>query len=696
MPNDQISFSRYADAKSIAPVTVTLAEVLDLVRNDRDLAITTAKLRAALARSPGEYAESKKKLAGVTFGAVHQDGRNHTTVTAKSGLMVIDIDKLGKLGKDAAALRDLAGQEPYTVAAFVSPSGDGVKIVVKISTEYRSKAEQAQLYSHAAKYFSERFGVPYDGTSKDIYTRLCFLCSDENVIENEIETVTTFEAPELTSEVFDTGHDTPGLERASPAPEAPPSSTPAPQANASAALRHIRNLLAEAGRAKLLDQNASRHSYMLSATVKVWRYILGGHLTEHDGETLANDYADLFTPAERATRLADWRRAFNGEGTKARAFELGPLHPDTPSQTPASAHQATSSHQEPEPTAERLASLLGSIYFPDWNNEPPPRPSALNLNGSRIALRGELSVFVAAASVGKSAVSGAIWGAAVGKPGRDYLGFEANLAPGERVLYIDTEQGHDTSWLCWSRAMRRAGYERGEGLDEVEGTYVNLRGIGDVRERLAAVCELVNIGSLGLCIVDGIGDLTKDTNDLAEAMHVVGILQTAAVRNGTAIVTTIHPNFKASGGLEKLPRGHLGSELMRKAVAALSIEKFAGDPAVRSITIPTSFKNRLDYDQITSFFRWSDELKMHVSCNVDDLAVAKANAKERQKLTALFEKILRPLHGRGVRYGELAELVAKEKDIEKRQAERLVNKAKAADIIAVDNLGLGLYLLAEE
>lgn len=696
MPNDQISFSRYTDAKSIAPVTVTLAEVLDLVRNDRDLAITTAKLRAALARSPGEYAEAKKKLAGVTFGAVHQDGRNHTTVTAKSGLMVIDIDKLGKLGKDAAALRDLAGQEPYTVAAFVSPSGDGVKIVVKISTEYRSKAEQAQLYSHAAKYFSERFGVPYDGTSKDIYTRLCFLCSDENVIENEIETVTTFEAPELTSEVFDTGRDTPGLERASPAPEAPPSSTPAPQANASAALRHIRNLLAEAGRAKLLDQNASRHSYMLSATVKVWRYLLGGHLTEQDGETLANDYADLFTPAERATRLADWRRAFNGEGTKARAFELGPLHPDTPAQTPAAAHQATSSHQEPEPTAERLASLLGSIYFPDWNNEPPPRPSALNLNGSRIALRGELSVFVAAASVGKSAVSGAIWGAAIGKPGRDYLGFEANLAPGERVLYIDTEQGHDTSWLCWSRAMRRAGYERGEGLDEVEGTYVNLRGIGDVRERLAAVCELVNIGSLGLCIVDGIGDLTKDTNDLAEAMHVVGILQTAAVKNNTAIVTTIHPNFKASGGLEKLPRGHLGSELMRKAVAALSIEKFAGDPAVRSITIPTSFKNRLDYDQITSFFRWSDEKKMHVSCDVDDLAVAKANAKERAKLAAFFEKILRPLNGRGIRYGDLAELVAAEKGTEKRQGERLVDKAIKANVITADKLGLGLYLLAEE
>jgi hypothetical protein len=696
MQNSEISFSQFATAKGTSPVTVTLAEVLDLVRNNRDLAITTAKLRAALARSPGEYADAKKELTCVTFGAVHTDGRNHTTVTARSGLMVIDIDKLGKLGKDAAALRDLAGQEPYTVAAFVSPSGDGVKIIVKIGTDYRSKNEQARLYGHAARYFSERFGVPYDGTSKDIYTRLCFLCSDENVIENEIETVATFEAPDLTSEVFDTGHDTPGVERASVAPEAPPLSTPAPLANASDALRHIRNLLAEAGRAKLLDQNASRHSYMLSATVKVWRYILGGHLTEHDGETLANDYADLFTPAERATRLADWRRAFNSEGTKARAFELGPLHPDAPSQTPASAHQATSSHQEPEPTAERLASLLGSIYFPDWHNEPPPRPSALNLNGSRIAQRGELSVFVAAASVGKSAVSGAIWGAAVGKPGRDYLGFEAQLAPGERVLYIDTEQGHDTSWLCWSRAMRRAGYERGEGLDEVEGTYVNLRGIGDVRERLAAVCELVNIGCLGLCIVDGIGDLTKDTNDLAEAMHVVGILQTAAVRNGTAIVTTIHPNFKASGGLEKLPRGHLGSELMRKAVAALSIEKFAGDPAVRSITIPTSFKNRLDYDQITSFFRWSDELKMHVACNVDDLAVAKANAKERAKLAALFEKILRPLNGRGIRHGELAELVAAEKGTEKRQGERLVEKAIKANVITADKIGLGLYLLAEE
>ena len=68
--------------------------------------------------------------------------------------------------------------------------------------------------------------------------------------------------------------------------------------------------------------------------------------------------------------------------------------------------------------------------------------------------------------------------------------------------------------------------------------------------------------------VDGIADLIRCANDEAESIAVVEELYRLAGIYNTCIVTVLHfiPN-----GLEL--RGHLGSELQRKAAAILSIEK---------------------------------------------------------------------------------------------------------------------------
>ena len=80
-----------------------------------------------------------------------------------------------------------------------------------------------------------------------------------------------------------------------------------------------------------------------------------------------------------------------------------------------------------------------------------------------------------------------------------------------------------------------------------------------------------------MVVIDGIADLIKGANDETESIAVVEELYRLAGIYNTCIVTILH--FIPSG--LKL-RGHLGSELQRKAAAILSIEKDT-DPSVSMV-----------------------------------------------------------------------------------------------------------------
>ena len=71
-----------------------------------------------------------------------------------------------------------------------------------------------------------------------------------------------------------------------------------------------------------------------------------------------------------------------------------------------------------------------------------------------------------------------------------------------------------------------------------------------------------------MVVIDGIADLVKSTNDEAESVAVIDELYRLAGIYNTCILCVLHfvPN-----GLKL--RGHLGSELQRKAATILSIEK---------------------------------------------------------------------------------------------------------------------------
>lgn len=106
------------------------------------------------------------------------DGRRHTDAFKESSLFVIDIDHIDDYEKTFAALCD----DGAVLFAFRSPSGDGIKVGVKLLRPITSAAEYSIAYRHCAAKFAEHYGVQTDKTCDA--ARACFFSWDEALYYN--------------------------------------------------------------------------------------------------------------------------------------------------------------------------------------------------------------------------------------------------------------------------------------------------------------------------------------------------------------------------------------------------------------------------------------------------------------------------------------------------------------------------------
>jgi len=137
-------------------------------------------LRKSLADDKKEAAErAKKSLPAFTPSATFNGGRKMEFLTNYNGLMVLDIDKLEK--EKLQQCRTKIRMDDFVFASFVSPSGNGLKIFVKVSSD---KEQHKEIFLELQKYFEELLQVEIDKSGKDI-TRLCFFSYDPELYLNE-------------------------------------------------------------------------------------------------------------------------------------------------------------------------------------------------------------------------------------------------------------------------------------------------------------------------------------------------------------------------------------------------------------------------------------------------------------------------------------------------------------------------------
>ena len=137
-------------------------------------------LRKSLTEKKEEaYNKAKKSLPAFTPSGKFVGGRKLEFLAEYSNCIILDIDKLSK--EDLTKASHLANQSEFTFASFISPSGNGLKILVKIDTP---KGEHKETFLKVQAHFEEILKLEIDKSGKDI-TRLCFYSSDENLYLNE-------------------------------------------------------------------------------------------------------------------------------------------------------------------------------------------------------------------------------------------------------------------------------------------------------------------------------------------------------------------------------------------------------------------------------------------------------------------------------------------------------------------------------
>jgi hypothetical protein len=328
------------------------------------------------------------------------------------------------------------------------------------------------------------------------------------------------------------------------------------------------------------------------------------------------------------------------------------------------------------PSPDEIAkyqSMLDERRFDHAN--PPLKPDPhLTINGNILATRGNLMNIQAAAKAGKSAVVGAILSSIMDDSGlTDCFGFEAKNTDEKAVLHFDTEQSrYDAHWLI-ARSLERANI-----ISPPTWLYSYSMADLGIPERIAAIEIAIKdaeeaCGGVFAIFIDGVADLLNDPNDAESSFDLIGHLHRLAIVKDCVIITVLHENPSSDSGKT---RGHLGSQLERKAETNLRLSKCKDG-------VTTIFADRSRYCFIPksngSCFEWNDDLQMHTSSG--DRAKRLSDAKiDHARSDAEIA-----LAGKRLKHKKLTEFIMSFMALKERAAKQRISLWRRLGIVNVDD-----------
>ena len=127
-------------------------------------------IRKLIAEGQDKEAELlKKQLPAFTTSGTFEGGRKAELLTQYSGFVILDLDDLSP--EDLEKAKSLVALAPYTFAAFISPRGNGLKIIVPVT----NSAEHHKLaFQQVSDYYEQALQLVVDPSGKDV-SRLCFM-----------------------------------------------------------------------------------------------------------------------------------------------------------------------------------------------------------------------------------------------------------------------------------------------------------------------------------------------------------------------------------------------------------------------------------------------------------------------------------------------------------------------------------------
>ena len=325
----------------------------------------------------------------------------------------------------------------------------------------------------------------------------------------------------------------------------------------------------------------------------------------------------------------------------------------------------------------------------DFNNPPPVAQMVVSVNDVPLGTQGNILCITGGEGTGKSNYVTALIAGAIGQSDNnkdkvmDTLGVSVcENSKRKAILFYDTEQSEVQTYKNITNLLKRCGRE---SMPEYLKAYC-LTGMSR-KERLQAIIQSMDkfhyqFRGIHMVVIDGIADLIKGANDETESIAVVEELYRLAGIYNTCIVTILH--FIPSG--LKL-RGHLGSELQRKAAAILSIEKDT-DPSV-SVVKALKVRDGSPLDVPIMQFAWDKDVRMHVY-----LGEKPKEEKEKRKEDELVA-VARDIFGRQdfITYVDLAEQIQAILDVKERTAKSYIKFMREKEIILKDPSNQSYYII---
>lgn len=153
--------------------TITIADYFALVRSGQYLPQIEA-YRDTRALSKDEQAAAKIKIPAVTISGTFKANVSNANLLQHSGLICIDFDAV----EDVAQLKRELEKDPYTYAALLSVSGNGLAALVKIEPEQHLAA-----FEGLKSYYFRNYTQLIDASCKNV-SRLRFLSYDPMLYHN--------------------------------------------------------------------------------------------------------------------------------------------------------------------------------------------------------------------------------------------------------------------------------------------------------------------------------------------------------------------------------------------------------------------------------------------------------------------------------------------------------------------------------
>lgn len=229
-------------------------------------------------------------------------------------------------------------------------------------------------------------------------------------------------------------------------------------------------------------------------------------------------------------------------------------------------------------------------YKIDINEEIPLPEIILSIcdpsgeNKRMVMTRQNISCVTAQAKVGKTFLIKLIVSACLNKSVFQNRLHSEMPKDRDKILYIDTEQSkyHVQLGLKQMRDLvNENAKDRNNNFDSVSNRIdvYQFDAVG-TETRYDYVRELIYSKKYSLVVIDGISDLSIDTNDLKLADKLVTDLRIWATENDLHIINVIHLN---PGDLSHKMKGHLGTKLADKSETVLGVSIDKNNASVRLV-----------------------------------------------------------------------------------------------------------------